>query len=53
MKHNTKRILLSAAGLMLSASNTLAAGSTDIVGNLGFFSTLAAGIRQTPGTKNI
>jgi len=48
MKFNTKRTLLSAAGLMLSARNTLAAAtntsSSDIVGNLGVFSTFAATI---------
>jgi hypothetical protein len=47
MKLNTKRSLLSAAGLMLSAGNALAAGntsSTDVVGNLGMFSTLAGTI---------
>jgi hypothetical protein len=48
MKHNTKRVILSAAGLMLSAGNALAAAtntsSTDIVGNLGFFSTFAGTI---------
>ncbi len=49
MKSTTKRILLSAAGLALTISGALAADpvtavnttSTDIVGNLGFFSTLA------------
>jgi hypothetical protein len=46
---DTKRTLLSAAGLMLSAGNALAAAtnatsSTDIVGNLGFFSTFAGTI---------
>lgn len=47
MKHNTKIVILSAAGLLLSAGNALAAGntsSTDIVGNLGMFSTLAGTI---------
>ena len=48
MKHNTKRVLLSAARLMLSAGNALASAtntsSTDIVGNLGFFSTFAGTI---------
>ena len=48
MKLNTKRTLLTAAGLMLSARNTLAAAtntsSTDIVGNLGMFSTIAGTI---------
>jgi hypothetical protein len=43
MKLNTKRALLSAAGILLSAGNALAAGnqsSTDIVGNLGMFRVL-------------
>jgi hypothetical protein len=48
MKLNTKRVILSAAGLLLSARNALAAAtntsSTDIVGNLGFFSTFAGTI---------
>ena len=47
MKHNTKIVLLSAAGVLLSAGNALAASnqsSTDVVGNLGFFSTLAGTI---------
>src|SRR5665647_588423 len=47
MKHNTKIALLSIAGMALSAGNALAAGnasSTDIVGNLGMFSTLAGTI---------
>jgi succinyl-CoA synthetase beta subunit len=48
MKLNTKRTILSAAGLLLSARNTLAAAtntsSTDIVGNLGVFSTFAGTI---------
>ena len=47
MKHNTKIALLSLAGMALSAGNALAAGnasSTDIVGNLGMFSTLAGTI---------
>jgi hypothetical protein len=48
VKLNTKRIILSAAGLALSAGNALAesvnASSTDIVGNLGFFSTIAGTI---------
>src|SRR5665647_2110936 len=46
MKHNTKIVLLSAAGVLLSASNALAAvaSSTDVVGNLGFFSVLAGTI---------
>jgi len=49
MKLNTKRVILSAAGLLLSSSNALAAAatnasSTDIVGNLGFFSTVAGTI---------
>ena len=48
MKLNTKRTLLSAAGLFLSASNALAAAgntsSTDVVGSLGMFSTLAGTI---------
>lgn len=49
MKVNTKRIILSAAGVLLTVGSALAADpmtavnttSTDIVGNLGFFSTLA------------
>jgi hypothetical protein len=47
MKHNTKIVLLSAAGVLLTAGNALAAGNTsqtDIVGNLGIFSTLASTI---------
>ena len=52
MKHNTKIVLLSAAGVLLSVGNALAAGnlsagnqsSTDVVGNLGMFSTLAGTI---------
>lgn len=47
MKHNTKMVLLSAAGVILTAGNALAAGngsSTDVVGNLGMFSTLASTI---------
>jgi hypothetical protein len=49
MKLNTKRAILSATGLLLSAGNALAAAtnatsSTDIVGNLGFFSTFAGTI---------
>lgn len=47
MKHNTKIVLLSAAGVLLSAGNALAASnqsSTDVVGNLGMFSTLAGTI---------
>jgi hypothetical protein len=47
MKLNTKRVLLSAAGVLLTVGNALAAGntsSTDIVGNLGMFSTLAGTI---------
>jgi hypothetical protein len=47
MKHNTKIVLLSAAGLLLTAGNALAAGntsSTDVAGNLGMFSTLAGTI---------
>lgn len=49
MKLNTKRTILSFAGILLSAGNTLAdatnaTSSTDIVGNLGFFSTLAGTI---------
>jgi hypothetical protein len=46
MKYNTKIVLLSAAGVLLSASNALAAvaSSTDVVGNLGFFSVLAGTI---------
>jgi hypothetical protein len=48
MNINTKRALLSAAGLLLSAGNALASAtntsSTDIVGNLGFFSTIAGTI---------
>jgi len=48
VKLNTKRIILSAAGLALSARNALAAAtntsSTDIVGNLGMFSTIAGTI---------
>jgi heme/copper-type cytochrome/quinol oxidase subunit 2 len=47
MKHNTKIVLLSAAGVLLSAGNVLAASnqsSTDVVGNLGMFSTLAGTI---------
>jgi hypothetical protein len=49
MKHNTKIVLLSAAGILFSAGNALAeatnaTSSTDIVGNLGFFSTIAGTI---------
>jgi hypothetical protein len=48
VKLNTKRVILSAAGLILSAGNALAAAtnttSTDIVGNLGMFSTVASTI---------
>jgi hypothetical protein len=49
MKLNLKRAILSAAGVLLSAGNALAAAtnatsSTDIVGNLGFFSTFAGTI---------
>ena len=47
MKHNTKIVLLSAVGVLLSAGNAFAAGnqsSTDVVGNLGMFSTLAGTI---------
>jgi len=47
MKHNTKIVLMSAAGVLLSAGSALAAGSqssTDVVGNLGMFSTLAGTI---------
>ena len=48
MKLNTKRVLGSLAGILFSAGNSLAAGtntsSTDIVGNLGFFSTIAGTI---------
>ena len=47
MKLPTKRAILSAAGVLLTAGNALAAGnasSTDIVGNLGMFSTLAGTI---------
>ena len=47
MKLNTKIALLSAAGILLSAGNALAAGntsSTDVVGSLGMFSTLAGTI---------
>jgi hypothetical protein len=49
MIYNTKRAIQSAVGLMLSAGNALAAAtnatsSTDIVGNLGFFSTFAGTI---------
>lgn len=47
MKHNTKIALLSAVGVALSAGNALAASnqsSTDVVGNLGMFSTLAGTI---------
>jgi hypothetical protein len=51
VKHNTKIVLLSAAGVMLSAGNALAAGNAldgnlsaadtgDIVSNLGLFSGL-------------
>ena len=51
MKHNTKIVLLSAAGVMFSAGNALAAGNAldgnlsaadtgDIVSNLGLFSGL-------------
>ena len=49
MKSNTKRIILSAAGILLSAGNALALNNTtdikpantnDIVNNLGFFSGL-------------
>lgn len=48
MKPTTKRVLLSAAGLLLTVGSALAdptnTSSTDIVGNLGFFSTLAGTI---------
>jgi len=48
LKVNTKIAILSAAGFLLSAGNALAAAgnvsSTDVVGNLGFFSTLAGTI---------
>ena len=47
MKHNTKIVLMSAAGVLLSAGSALAAGSQssmDVVGNLGMFSTLAGTI---------
>lgn len=49
IKLPTKRALLTVAGLLLSAGNALAveatnASSTDIVGNLGFFSTIAGTI---------
>jgi hypothetical protein len=47
VKLPTKRAILSAAGVLLTAGNALAAGnasSTDIVGNLGMFSTLAGTI---------
>jgi len=48
MKLNTKRVILSAAGLVLSVRNALAeatnTSSTDIVGNLGMFSTIAGTI---------
>jgi hypothetical protein len=48
MKLNTKRIILSVGGLLLSVGNALAAASTatstDIVGNLGMFSTMASTI---------
>lgn len=48
MKLNTKKLLLSVAGLFLSAGNALAEAtnttSTDIVGNLGMFSTMASTI---------
>jgi len=45
MKVNTKIILMSAAGVLLTVGNALAAGNqTDIVGNLGMFSSLAGTI---------
>jgi hypothetical protein len=48
MKLNTRKTLLSAGGLMLSVGNALAEAtnttSTDIVGNLGMFSTVAGTI---------
>ena len=47
MKRNTKMALMSAAGVLLSVGNALAAGnqsSTDVVGNLGMFSVLAGTI---------
>jgi len=44
MKLNTKRALLTLSGVPLSARNALAASSSDIVGNLGFFSTIAGTI---------
>jgi hypothetical protein len=47
MKVNTKIVLLSVAGVLLTVGNALASGntsSTDIVGNLGMFSTLAGTI---------
>jgi hypothetical protein len=48
MKLDTKRALLMLGGVLLSAGNSLAAAtntsSTDIVGNLGFFSTFAGTI---------
>jgi hypothetical protein len=48
MQPNMKKLILSVGGLLLSASNALAAAtnssSTDIVGNLGFFSTFAGTI---------
>jgi len=47
MKHNTKNVLLSAVGVVLSAGNALAAGngsSTDVAGNMGMFSSLAGTI---------
>ena len=49
MKRNTKIVLLSAAGILFSAGNALAAATnntstTDVVGSLGMFSTLAGTI---------
>jgi hypothetical protein len=50
MKTNTKRAILSFSGILLSVGNALAAAvnnttsSTDIVGNLGMFSTIAGTI---------
>jgi hypothetical protein len=48
MKTTTRKSILMLAGIMLSAGNALAAAtntsSTDIVGNLGFFSTFAGTI---------
>ena len=49
MKSTTKKVILSAAGVLLTVGSALAdptnaTSSIDIVGNLGFFSTLAGTI---------